>query len=257
MALAMTASYTKETTTLLLDADILAYRYAAGGQKTFNWGGGVVSHDLVDVEELKVTIVDDIHSLMEDLEADEVIVCLTDNVNFRKTILPTYKSNRTGDKPILLGEVKDYLAARFKTYQRPTLEADDVMGILSTHPKIIEGRRIIVSQDKDMKTIPGWLYNPDKDVAPRWITEEEADYFHLYQTLTGDPVDGYKGCPKVGKVGAEKLLQEFPTWDAVVEQYKCKGLTEGDALVQARCARILRASDYDFKRKEVILWQPR
>jgi DNA polymerase-1 len=34
------------------------------------------------------------------------------------------------------------------------------------------------------------------------------------------------------------------------------GLSEEYMLRQARLARILRASDYDFKRKEPILWLP-
>ena len=33
------------------------------------------------------------------------------------------------------------------------------------------------------------------------------------------------------------------------------GFTEEEALLNARMARILRKSDYDFKNKEVRLWQ--
>jgi DNA polymerase I len=35
-----------------------------------------------------------------------------------------------------------------------------------------------------------------------------------------------------------------------------EGLTEDDALLQARLARILRADEYDFKAKRPILWEP-
>ena len=49
---------------------------------------------------------------------------------------------------------------------------------------------------------------------------------------------------------------EGELWAAVVATYEKAKLSEGDALTQARVARILRASDYDFKRKEPILWQP-
>ncbi|UZT50427.1 exonuclease [Enterobacter phage 04_vB_Eclo_IJM] len=34
------------------------------------------------------------------------------------------------------------------------------------------------------------------------------------------------------------------------------GMTEQELLVQAQVARICRASDYDPKSKEVILWTP-
>jgi DNA polymerase-1 len=43
----------------------------------------------------------------------------------------------------------------------------------------------------------------------------------------------------------------------VVALYARYGLTEDDALVQARVARICRASDYDFKDRKVIHWTPR
>ena len=45
-------------------------------------------------------------------------------------------------------------------------------------------------------------------------------------------------------------------WAVVLAAYEKAGLTEADALAQARVARILRASDYDFKQKKVKLWNP-
>ena len=66
--------------------------------------------------------------------------------------------------------------------------------------------------------------------------------------LTGDATDGYKGLPGCGPKGAIKVLGEPPTgdysdiasaWEWVVGAYARKGLTEDDAIVQARVARIL------------------
>jgi len=58
-------------------------------------------------------------------------------------------------------------------------------------------------------------------------------------------------------VKATKILEDAEDpWAAIVATYESRGLTEDDALIQARCARILRACDYDFKRREIILWQP-
>ncbi len=83
----------------------------------------------------------------------------------------------------------------------------------------------------------------------------------MYQTLTGDSTDGYKGCPKVGPVAAARLLEPLMgepagMWIAVLLSFKKAGLTEADALVQARVARILRHTDYDFTNKLPILWTP-
>jgi DNA polymerase-1 len=126
------------------------------------------------------------------------------------------------------------------------------MGILATNPHS-KTQKIIVSQDKDMKTIPTQVWD-GKDLVT--ITEGEANYRHLYQTLIGDAADGYKGCPGVGPVKATKLLDADPTWATVVAAYTKAGLTEADALTQARLARILRWSDWDAEKKEPILWTP-
>jgi DNA polymerase-1 len=148
-------------------------------------------------------------------------------------------------------------------FQRPSLEGDDVLGILATHPALVKGDRIVVSIDKDMNTIPGLHLNyghargsEDWEQHIRVVTEEMADRYHLYQTLTGDSTDGYPGCPGIGPVKAERILAESPTWSAVVKAYKDAGLGQAVALQNARVARICRHTDYDFKKKEVVLWHP-
>jgi DNA polymerase-1 len=45
-------------------------------------------------------------------------------------------------------------------------------------------------------------------------------------------------------------------WPKVVEAYAKKALSEDVALQMARIARICQRDDYDYKRKEVILWTP-
>ena len=68
----------------------------------------------------------------------------------------------------------------------------------------------------------------------------------------GDRADNYAGCPGVGDVTARKLLEKDCSWDTVVSAFEKVGLSEEDALVQARVARILRNTDY--KGTQVILW---
>src|SRR5690606_15306825 len=91
------------------------------------------------------------------------------------------------------------------------------------------------------------------------VSEEEADRYFYMQVLTGDPTDGYSGCPGIGPKRAERLLDGVgleDMWSVIVETYEAKGLTEEDALQQARVARILRKNDYDFKNKSPMLWAP-
>ena len=178
--------------------------------------------------------------------------------------------------------MKKWLVDEYDAKIKPGIEADDTMGILATHPRLVKGEKIIVSLDKDMKTIPGLLYRAGELIE---LSEEDADYWHMYQTIIGDSTDGYPGCPGAGPTMAEHLLKDHvkltpyehelkrgkrkgeieiryaeepadTMWESVVSVYESKGLTEEDALVQARCARILRYQDYDFKKKEAKLWMP-
>lgn len=248
-------------TVILLDTDIVAYKLVAATEESFDFGDTGVCEYVEDLRYVCKKADEVIAKLVARLKADELIVCLSVPTaeGFRRNVLPTYKSNRTGKKSDQLQPLKDYLAKEYRSYTKPTLEADDVMGILATHPDLIKGKKIIVSEDKDMKTIPCWLFNPRKDTGIQHITQYQADRLHMVQTLMGDAVDGYKGCPDIGIVKAEKALDGADSadfWNIVVDLYKSKGLTEEDALVQAQVARILRHTDYDFKKGEVKLWTP-
>lgn len=210
-----------------------------------------------------------VERLRETLKADDVIMALTTQErNFRKDILPTYKHNRkTVRKPLCWGALRDYCASSFVTFIRDGLEGDDCLGILATRTADKNVEKIVVSIDKDFKTIPGLHYNQGHpELGIQQVFEEQADYYHMLQTLMGDATDGYEGCKGVGPKTAEKILTLEPTenaeafrramWRAVVEAYKKAGFGEEYALVQARCARILRASDYNFKERKPILWCP-
>lgn len=273
---------------LLIDGDIIAFRAATVVERPIHWGDGFWT--LHAYEEEAINVVDQYHrDMMASLKADHAVYALTDSQrNWRLDVLPTYKSNRKSvRKPMLLPFLRQYLMDNYEAYLRPGLEGDDILGIISTNPNLVEAKqKIIVSIDKDMKTIPGWYFNDQKDTEPREITESEADYWHLYQTLTGDTTDGYAGCPGVGPKAAADILEnqllQVPythevtrgprkgeveerwkagdradcVWDCVVSHFLKAGLTEEDALTQARVARILRSSDYDYHKKEVRPWQP-
>lgn len=252
--------------TLLIDADIVAYKISCLNEKTFDFEGCVCTYTdhqnaIAQVDEL-------LSEYCETLKAQRVVVCLTDEVNFRKQYDPSYKSNRKDvAKPELLQWVKEYLAAEYPSYTRPRLEADDIMGILAMRPKLL-GKRyegdeiIIVSEDKDMRTIPAKVYNPRRpELGVLDITEDEANQFMLYQVLVGDPTDGYRGCPGIGpeSIYVKYLMEDAEPeeyWDVVVEAYASKGFSEQCAVDQARMAHILWDTSYNFKNQKVKLWEP-
>lgn len=275
-------------TTVLIDGDLFAYQTAAGSQKTHDFDGMAVLD--ADPEEGKKTLGAMIDTFAEALDASRIIVAISHTENFRKDVMPSYKSNRKDEvRPVILGELKTYLEDTYECFIRPRLEADDVLGILLTHPSIIPGVKVCVTEDKDLLSVPGLHWNPKKEgeiqAGPTRMSVEQADRRFYEQVLSGDAVDGYSGCPGVGLIGAEiivrdrikavstqrelkrgprkgELITEWheetagSVWEAIVSQYEKKGLTEADALREARVARILRHTDYDFKRKEPILWTP-
>jgi 5'-3' exonuclease len=250
--------------TLLVDADVLIYRAASANQSSYQWSEDVFSVR-GDFAGASKQLDDEVESLMADLKADHCVMALSNYESpWRKAVMPTYKSNRKPEmKPILLKPLRQYVHEKYEAVERPTLEGDDVLGILMTAPgKAKEyGERICCSIDKDMKTVPGLHFRmcrAGEEVVA--IDEGHANYNHMMQALTGDRTDGYPGCPGVGPVSAEKVLagtfDYADMWPLVVAAYEKKGLSEEDALRNARVARICRVTDYDFVKKEVILWQP-
>ena len=249
---------------ILIDGDILLYNaiHATTINVCFEdeWVG-----PWLDLIQAKARVDKQIRQLKTRLDDEGVIVCFSDNEScWRTDVYPAYKHSRTGKKPGGWYEMEAYVDAIHKTARMPTMEADDVLGILATRDAT---DTIIVSDDKDLRTIPGKLYRV-RDDKLLTITRRSADLYHLRQTLEGDRVDDYPGCPTVGVKTAEKILLQFanrPRWDtkarkdawtAVVETYESKGLSQEDALVQAQIARICRNSEYNPKKKSVTLWQP-
>jgi DNA polymerase-1 len=270
--------------TLLIDGDIVAYKAAAAVERETKWDEDLWTLHGFEGDAIK-SMEEQVASIKKRLDGGDIVFALSDGRSFRYDLLPTYKHNRRDvRKPLLLGAMKQHLLDQHKTFLRPRLEGDDILGILMTSKTIITGLKIQVSIDKDQKCIPGLLYNQKTDKLVE-ITPVEADRYHMLQTLAGDATDGYGGCPGIGVDRAAEALEamtvlvpyehtfksgprkglletrytEEPTeslWDLVVSRYKAAGFGEEYALVQARVARILRNTDYNFDLKEFIPWNP-
>jgi 5'-3' exonuclease len=250
----------KMKTVAIIDADIIAFKAASSAQASVEWGESLTTV-AVNEEGARQYAEDQIETIRTAVRATEVLLCFSQPFNFRYGILPSYKSNRKDSvKPLALKDVVQHLRSLYPSEGVPSLEGDDLLGIYMTDPTHYEGyKKVMVSEDKDLKGIPGLLFNPAKDSFPKRNTYEFARRFHMYQTLIGDPVDGYKGCPAMGPVKAKKLLADTPVvclWDMVVAQYERKGLTEEHALQQARVAKILESHLFNKTNNEAILWTP-
>lgn len=243
-------------TILLVDGDQYLHRACAATEKDVKWDDE--NHVLMSNEvEAYDTVAASLKKITDHFGNKDMVLCFSEGRCFRYDIEATYKGNRAGTrKPLCFFDVKRKLIQNYKSVFFDTLEADDVMGVLATKPG--PDSKIIVARDKDMRTIPAKLWDGSKF---HMTTEFEANQWHLYQTLIGDAADGYRGCPGVGPKKAEKILEGLDCghasgWAAVVHAYKKAGLTEDDALKQARLARILRFSDWDYVNKRPIMWLP-
>ena len=235
---------------LLIDADFIVYKCCAACETEIDYGEDVifVTSNFSDAYNAVKKEVEKIKSAFGGFASP--ILFFSDSKNFRKKIYPDYKGHRNRKKPCGYKRVIRNLRIEYDVIVMPELEADDAMGIYATqHPG-----NVVVSPDKDMKQIAGKLYDLE---TSKDITAEEGAKWHLIQTLAGDQTDGYSGVPGIGVKRAETLFnKEGYSWSTVVKAFEDKGLTETDALTNARLARILTIDDYDTKRQEPKLWTP-
>lgn len=240
--------------TLLVDGDGLLYAAAFGAERRAGGGAPDAGAAIARLDAALARIA-------ARFDAAAMIIALGHERNFRKALWPGYKANRAGrPQPALLPGLRRYLQETRVVERRDGLEADDCLGILATAPALVAGPTVIVSIDKDMMTVPGVHAKPGgRSAATVTITvgAAAADRAHLMQTLTGDRADGYPGCPGIGPAAARAVLAgPGAPWPKVLRAFRAAGLAPGQALLQARLARILRAEDYDFDRRTPILWTP-
>ncbi|WP_284765062.1 hypothetical protein [Agrobacterium sp. CFBP2214] len=278
--------------TALIDGDTLAFRIASACQHTIEWPTGYIE-PFARRSEGEVALDAYIARLKRRLQFDDMIIflsCPTED-NWRLKVDPEYKSNRKNSvRPLLLTPLKEYLRVKYGANHLAFLEADDAIGIYATSETLVEGEKLIVGRDKDFYTIPGKHYQLNNDNAAGdpvivEVSPLEAIKNHYVQTLAGDAVDGYAGCPGMGMKRAREVIENpdrlYPKegvitrgknkgekvikwhsagpssiWEAVVSRYEKEGLGEAEALLTGRLAKILHASDYDMETKEITLWVP-
>ena len=223
----------------VLDGDILAYRAAF-----------FVETEGIDYLEERLN--HDI-TLWTPPGVDKVYIALScsRSDNFRRDYWPEYKAHRDVKKhtPEALPEAEEYLRTLGIPITVPRLEADDLMGMMASG-----GKAIAVTIDKDLRAVPGWHWNPDKELEPTLVDELMADRNFYTQWLTGDSTDNVPGVWKLGPKKAATLLDSTPpqNWKSLVlATYEQKTDKDGNkytldyALSQAICVRILRNGEYN------------
>lgn len=244
-------------TIALIDGDEAIYKACVIKVEETDWEAETVIDRLPTFEEAKQKLKDIIWEWASAVDADDYIVCLSPRERglFRRGLYADYKQGR-GEKPEVYQPLEDWARDAYDAVWFPGLEADDTLGVLSGPGKVI------CSNDKDMKTIPGKLYITGKKQLVN-ITETRADWQWMYQTLMGDSTDGFNGCLGCGKVGAEALLDDCINVEQMSRaaearfmepkkgKFKAVTQTAKDFRTMAALARILRPNDYNQQTGDV------
>ena len=144
--------------------------------------------------------------------------------NFRKEIdqkFTVYKGKRK-EKPDNYLTCRNYIIEKYKPIMVKNYEADDTAAIEAS--KYIKDGQLymLITVDKDWKTIGGLFYNLLYNNLSAVSTIDGIEFFHQ-QLLTGDTVDNIPGIEGVGPVKANKILQGKDLkgqFEAVIKAYK-------------------------------------
>jgi len=278
----------KTVTKCIIDADIVAYRAAAGTEWKIDpdWvpPNNVVSKqkvagttyiDYVEDGVLKTCEVPMVRCTVRDTEekvdllmnyivgetvvfpADSNLECyLTGAGNFRFDVAKTapYKGNRKDvPKPSNLPEARGYLQHKWGAIISEGEEADDLIGIASARGD--PETTVVCTIDKDMMQLPCWNFNFVKN---EWtcIGVEDGNKFFYTQILTGDSADHILGLYRIGPKKAEKMLEGLTTekelYDKCIQAYKDHPHEKGDPYERVlENARLLW-----LRRYEGQWWEP-
>lgn len=266
----------------LLDGDMLIYRAAFASQTTVDFGDGEGASVLVDEDEAIAKAMELVRKWTKLARCDEPVLVLSSvkSDSFRHRLWPNYKANRTAPKPTAYAAVRAALSDELEVLAVPGLEADDLLGIYGTEPG---AKVVVVSGDKDMKTLPTLVINPMNEEKPTRISTTVANQMWMKQSMIGDSIDCYPGIPGVGPSSAQAILlapkrlrktvqyvgkrnpkpvekwvegEPCTVWQAMVDRAEKAGMTEAQLVVQAQLARILRNDDWIPETRTVRLWTP-
>jgi DNA polymerase-1 len=248
---------------LIIDGDINVYKISVSACTELETEDGIVAVAM-DRRQAECMIDVAMAEMQDIYKAKKVSLVLSDKgPKWRNSMVdPNYKANRVKRKPIGYWKLCEYMVEKYGAISYPGLEGDDVIGILATDPALRKKGLypLIISTDKDMKTLPDVEIAASLDQKPIVNSELDSWYHHMFQTLTGDSADGYKGCRGIGKVKAEAILEGYGSlyemWAEVVATYEGQGMTFEDALRNARLAHILQHGEYNHETAEVKLWNP-
>jgi len=185
----------------------------------------------------------------------EFIACAFDasqTDSYRRGLYPEYKANREPapeELKVQFQHCRSFCrAVGIAEFGSDRYEADDIIGSLA-HRLREQGMAVtIVSADKDLTQLvlgeedAWWDFARGNVLNSRGVEKQfgvRPDQIADLLALTGDKIDNIPGIPGIGYTTASRILQKFPSVEAVIENIehiaamKFRGATRVQALVNA------------------------
>lgn len=251
--------------TAMIDGDVLLYSICRGNERDADFGDIHVLYS--DFEECRGILRERIEEIMDVTHCERYKLFVSDNANWRKDLMPSYKNHRKDvRKPLAFGRMKELMLGQYEAIVLPRLEADDTLG-LSSSPN-----SMIVSLDKDFFAVPGTFARiaVDHSITIHEVSEDEARFNHFVQAFMGDRVDGYPGCPGIGQVTAPRKINDvvsqpgkvreteaLSVWNMMTAAYEEKGVDISAVHENYMVSRILhRYEEYTPRNGKVHIKLP-
>jgi hypothetical protein len=194
----------------IVDGDVLIYR--------------ACHKSIKDNLNIKKTFDDIYKEVKINTACDEYSLHVSGGGNFRKELQQEflkYKGKRR-DKPDNYLECRNYVIEKYNPIMVTNYEADDTASVEAFKYIKKDQLYMLITVDKDWKTIGGLFYNLLHNNLSAVSTVEGIKFFHQ-QLLTGDAVDNIPGIEGIGPVKADKILKDKDLkgqFEAVIKAYK-------------------------------------
>jgi DNA polymerase-1 len=161
-------------------------------------------------------------SLIEELHPDRLVVAFdSKEKNFRRELYPEYKAKRLLPPEELIQQlpaIRTYIAGRgIHFLEKPGLEGDDIIALLSRRFAAAGAEVLIFSADKDLFQLVDervGIFHPK--LKKKLGRDDVKKFFGVFPeqivdflVLAGDASDNIPGIPGIGEKTATKLIEKF------------------------------------------------
>ncbi len=172
-----------------------------------------------------------VESLIQELRPDRLVVAFdSKEKNFRRDLYPEYKAKRLLPPEELIQQlpaIREYLACRgIHSLEKPGLEADDIIALLSRRFAASGSEVLIFSADKDLFQLVGeriFIFHPK--LKRKLDRADVKEFFGVFPeqivdflALAGDASDNIPGIPGIGDKTATKLIEKYGSLAAMLER---------------------------------------